>query len=29
MCRAYGDRNEGTMFKATEEMTIIYVARDS
>ena len=29
MCRAYGDGNEGTVFKATEEMTSIYVAKDS
>ena len=26
--RAHGDRNEGTTFKATEEMTIVYVGRD-
>ena len=28
MGRAHGDRNEGTTFKATEEMTIVYVGRD-
>ena len=29
VCGAYGDGNEGTVFKATEEMTSIYVAKDS